>query len=127
MKGLKEFNRRRMKMPALIQKRVAEALEQNADELVEVARRDAPVKTGNLRDSIGKRPIEGTDKLIWRVFAGKRGPGLYDQGYYAALVEFGTKLWPAQPFFFVNYRAFKPKFKARQSRAIRKAIKESKT
>lgn len=124
---------------------VADANKQSAEEMVELARRFAPVKTGKLRDSIHYEPAGQPGSF--RVVAGgeattkeaRAGSGAaYD---YALGVEFGTKAHVnagefkgsenpgvhRQPFFFPAFRVIRKKMRSRAGRAISKAIKAAAT
>jgi HK97 gp10 family phage protein len=100
---------------------------------------DARRRAGALRDSIGwtwgKAPkgatVVATAKanlggdLTITIYAGSRDKGLgADDAFYARWVEFGTQKMPAQPYFYVSYRANKKKVKSRVRRAITKAAKQ---
>jgi HK97 gp10 family phage protein len=151
--GVKELEKKLTKVfPELVEKRVREAMEKAANQVVsqmktrapvyvgdEVTRTDKrhkgqPVIPGALRDSIawtwGDAPKgtvslgsvqtglnkEGTTKLT--IYAGNK------QAFYARWVEFGTRKWKGNPFFFSTWRDNKRKVKGQLTRAIRKAIKE---
>lgn len=132
---------------------VSRALEQGAQQIVEIQKRLAPRgKTGNLQKSIkyskgglseaaadagngvtvGGVDIKGDPDLTYIITAGDR------EAFYATWVEFGTAphisggLFPgyeisaqASPFFYPGYRAVRKAVKARITRAMRKAIKDS--
>lgn len=115
LKALKQF-------PQNIQKNVMTgAVRAGCKPLVEAARRNVPVDTGNLKKSIGinKRKVRDKTKLRFSVsprrldsldFKGlKEDKGyrakvrmLQEQkkagGFYAHMIEFGTSKMPAQPF-----------------------------
>lgn len=125
------------------------ALEVNARQMEEAAKRLAPVRTKALLNSIGHTfgdyapananvrgfggATRGDPDLTVTVHAGDA------QAFYAAMVEFGTrphvlggKFAGAQhpgsapsPFFFPAYRATKKAMAARLRRAVRKAIKDA--
>jgi len=103
-------------IPQTVKKRLAKAIDDNADEFVRDAKRDVGVRSGRLRDSIVKDEVEGTEGLAVEVETGV---------FYSRFEEFGTVNRPANPFFFVNFRALTPKFKRRMGRAMREGIKES--
>jgi|AntAceMinimDraft_16_1070373.scaffolds.fasta_scaffold10274_6 HK97 gp10 family phage protein len=100
---------------------MTEAAKQNAIALRDAAIRDAPRDSGELEDTIKYYPDRNSAGLIWRVVAGVKA----SSGFYARYVEFGTVDQPAHPFFFVNYRILRPRFKSRMARAMRKGIKEA--
>lgn len=137
-------------MPAQVREAVKAAQNQNADEMVALAKSLAPKKTGALQASIHKEPTPSGGGA--QVVAGD------ETAFYARFVEFGTRAsvegdtqgftekqtldrgtedqartrkakrthpgTKAQPFFFPAYRALKPRMKSRASRAASKAIKQ---
>ena len=92
----------------------------------------APVDTGALRDSIAVTlPGESTPPYSQPGGSRVAGPtevivtaGNSDVRY-PHLVEYGTSHSEAQPFFWPVFRLLKTRFKRRDSRAIRKAIKDA--
>ena len=148
--GVRELEKKlTVVFPALVEQRVKEALEKAADQVVAQMKQRAPVYAGPdlkrsdgrpiipgaLRDSIGwtwgdapKGTVslgsvqtglnkEGTTKLT--IYAGDR------KAFYARWVEFGTRKWAGNPFFFSTWRNNKRKVKGMLTRAIRKAIRET--
>lgn len=131
--GLERLNRKAHAMPGVIKAAIRDALGQGAQEVVDLMKSLVPVDQGELRDSIGwtfGRPPKGSiaigsipqdarDLLGLRVtiFAGN------DKAFYARWVEFGTAKNPAQPFFFVAWRALKRRVKSRITRAINRELK----
>ena len=103
-------------MPRTVKNRLAKAIDENADELVREARRDAPKASGALAGSIVKDPVEGSEGLVVEVETGL---------FYSRFQEFGTVKFPEQPFFFVNFRALRPRFNRRIGKAIREGLKDS--
>lgn len=82
-----------------------EAAEEEAGDLSENIRADAPVLTGHLRDSVeydGPRVIIGAD--------------------YAAYVEDGTEHMDAQPFIEPNLRRSRESYPERVARAINREL-----
>jgi HK97 gp10 family phage protein len=145
IEGLARLNRKLAALPVVVKKRIREAMEQGAAEIVEMAKSLCPTDSGALRDSVdwtwGKAPkgamtiatVTSTgNELTITVFAGD------GEAYYARFVEFGTAAHTAggkfegatipavaaQPFFYVSYRANRKKVKSRITRAINKAAKE---
>ena len=143
--GLDRLNRKLKKLPLAAEKRVKEAMEVGANEIVALMKSLVPVDSGDLRDSIGwtwgERPkysqaiatVKSTDgKLALTIYAGN------SKVRYAHLVEFATAahvnggmfagtMHPgtkAQPFFFVSWRALRRRTKSRITRAITKSAKE---
>lgn len=92
----------------------------NAQEMRAAAQRDVDVDTGGLKATIRAYPAKGTLGTVWRVVAGE----VDGSGFQARFREFGTVNQQASPFFFVNYRALRPRFKRRSSRASVLAAKE---
>jgi HK97 gp10 family phage protein len=148
--GVNELQRKlTVVFPALVEQRVKEALEKAADQVVaqmkarvpvyagppEIRSDGRPVRPGALRDSIGwtwgdapKGTValgsvqtgltkEGTTKLT--IYAGNK------EAFYARWVEFGTRKWTGNPFFFSTWRNNKRKVRGQITRALRKAIKET--
>lgn len=127
-------------LPAAAKAEIRKALETDAQEIVDLAKRFVPVKTGALKNSIGYNfddasslPNAATASgLVVTIYAGD------DNAWYARLVEFGTKPHvnkgefkgsqnpgaPAEPFFFPAYRLGKKRAKARLGRAYNTAAKK---
>lgn len=95
--GLERLNRKLKKLPIAAEKRIKEAMEQGANEIVAMMKSLAPEVSGDLRDSIGwtwgDRPkysqalatVKSSDgKLALTIYAGN------SKVRYAHLVEFGT-------------------------------------
>jgi HK97 gp10 family phage protein len=115
-------------LPERAKARIAPALASAADEMVDLARRLAPKKTGRLRESIRKEQ----NGLVTRVTAGG------GEAFYARFVEFGTAPREnkgmfagtehpgtlPQPFFFPAYRAMKKKAARQVKKAAREAARE---
>lgn len=134
---------------APMRSRIKQAIAEAADEIADMQRRMAPVRTGALRASIkvtfGARPAQssaglgvggaaaGDPELTAWITAGGVG-----QGWYARFVEFGTAPHTAggkfkgarhpgaraQPFFFPAYRVMRKRAKSKISRAIGKAARD---
>ena len=75
---------------ALVERRAAAWLVSSTDVAMKAARREAPVRTGRLRDSIISLPIERRD--------GRMTAGVWAQAPYALWVELGTRHMRAQPY-----------------------------
>lgn len=143
--GLARLNRKLKKLPVQAEKRIKEAMEEGANEIVVMMKSLVAVDSGDLRDSIGwtwgDRPkysqvlatVKSKDgKLVLTIFVGN------NKVRYAHLVEFGTAAHinggkfagtkhpgtAAQPFFFVSWRALRRRTKSRIGRAITKSAKE---
>lgn len=113
-------NRRLKAIPFEVKRAVQAAIDQNGAELVAAMKRAAPEDEGDLIASIHYRKrdfVSQQDQLGGVVVAGD------DEVFYARMVEFGTPLQVAQPFFHPIYRAYRRRMKNRRSRAARKAIK----
>lgn len=145
IEGLDRLNRKLRALPIVAQKRIREAMEDGAREIVAMMKSLVPVDTGGLRDSIsftwGRAPKgaftiatvtqTGTENTL-TIYAGDA------ENYQARWVEFGTAAHtagglfagatipaiPASPFFYVSFRANRRKVKGRITRAINKAAKE---
>ncbi len=130
--GLAKLQKKLSRMPKVAKDEIRKALEAAADEIVEMAKRLAPVDQGELRDSIGwtwgKAPKGAitlgkvaeaslAGDLTITIFAGN------SEAYYARFIEFGTQKMPAQPYFYPAYRATKKRAKSRVRRSITKAAK----
>lgn len=133
-------------LPAEVRSAIKQALAEGADEITDMQRRLAPVKSGELRDSIKQTWGGGRERysslnatggagdpdLTVRISAGN------SKVRYAHFVEFGTRphvnggkfagtLHPgarAKPFFYPAYRALKRRVKSRITRATTKAAKK---
>lgn len=104
-------------LPPAVRTELTRAAEANAKAFEAAAEREAPRLTGELRVSVKSYPANGYQGTVWRVRAGVNG----GEGFYARFVEFGANGVPANPFFFPVYRAMRPRFRARNARAIKKA------
>lgn len=113
-------------------------MEAVATKLVAEMKLLVPVDSGALRDSIGwtwgeapkgsmaisQLKGRGRDGLYISIYAGTRDKKLGDQdAFYARWQEFGTKDMPANPFFYVVWRANRRRVRAGISRTVRKAVK----
>lgn len=121
-------------MPEATRVEIRAAMEQSANEIVDVMRNLAPVDSGDLRNSInwtwGEAPsgalVLGKTR---KSMAAKAGLSLtiYAGGgseFYARFVEFGTVNMPAQPFFYPSWRLGRKRARGRVSRAVNKAAKK---
>jgi HK97 gp10 family phage protein len=103
----------------------------NAAELVETVKGFMPVDDGTLRSSVKHQDVSDSTRISQRVSAGgaattkpvrsssKGNAPLYD---YALAQEYGTEKMPANPAFWPAWRLKRRRFKARMSRAAKKAI-----
>jgi len=133
IQGLDKLLARLDAIPENARKRLAEALDKSADDLVQNMKAIAPVApkvapgrpAGELREHIHKAP--GRHELSVDVISDAQdaeGRG------YAAHVEFGHKFShgghaPPEPSFFPSIRRRKASIRSRLSRATSQAIKES--
>lgn len=116
VQGLDRLKAKIKRLPDETKREMLKALNKNADELVAMQKRLAPVDDGMLRDSIQKKP--GRHDLAVTVEAGGA------EAFYARWVEFGTPTAAAQQFFFPAYRALRKRIKSRITRASTKAAKK---
>jgi Bacteriophage protein of unknown function (DUF646). len=145
--GAEGLKRKMRAFPLRARQEIARAMEQNAEEIVKLAKFLAPVDDGDLQMSIGwswggapkgsmvlgevRQEGRGAGNMVITIFAGN------STAYYARWVEFGTSAHvqggmyagtqhpgtPARPFFFPSYRRLRKRSKARTSRAIRNAAR----
>lgn len=140
LKGLPELKRKLIRLKEQTQNEIAPAMAQAAERCVDMMKRLVPVDDGKLRESIGWTFGDAPNGAI-KVATYKQGIltlTIYagdEEAFYARFVEFGTRAHtqggefagtehpgtPAQPFFFVSYRASKKEMK----RIIRKAISDA--
>lgn len=131
IKGLKEMDRKYKALPAAVAKHVKAAMEKGADEIVALAKRLCPVDSGDLRDSIGWTwgdAPSGSIAIAQSASFNNARITIYagdGETYYAAWVEFGTKVQEASPFFFPAYRFLKKRVRGRIGRAVTKGFKEA--
>lgn len=152
--GLPTLKERFEAFPAEVQANLKQNMEQTAQRVVAMMKRLVPVRTGALRDSIGWTwgaaprgamtlgTVRGDNALAITIYAGgtsatkrmqRRASGrrARDQkrtGSFetdeARLIEFGTLHMAAQPFFYPAWRANRGRYKAGQSAAVRRAVKQ---
>ncbi|PJR89955.1 hypothetical protein CN878_02780 [Ochrobactrum sp. 695/2009] len=145
IKGLDRLQIKLKNFPEVAEKLVRAAMEQGAQEIVNMMQNLVPVDDGELMESIGwtwgQAPkysqrigsVKSNDgKLTITIYAGN------SKVRYAHLVEYGSAphvnggMFPgtfnpgakAQPFFYVSWRAKRRSARARVSRAITKAAKQ---
>jgi HK97 gp10 family phage protein len=134
VQGLEDFNRRWLAVPGKVRAAIKSEMERVAAGIVADMRKVVPKgDTGALEASIGwtwGSPPKGSISL------GSVRPGgskslsitIYAGGgdtFYARFQEFGTLKMPANPFFRPVWAARKRGAKAKITRAINKAIRES--
>jgi HK97 gp10 family phage protein len=141
VKGIAALDRKLMvTIPAKVEAATKRAMEEGADELVDMMKRLVSVSAdgshgnapGTLRDSIGwtwgdaptgsftiLKATGGAEYsgLRLTIFAGSK------DAFYARWNEFGTEKMSAQPFFFPSYRAMRKRIKSRITREMKKAIR----
>lgn len=148
-KNAKRFKGKIDKLPKAVAAAVREAMEEEAQEIVDAMKRLVPVDKGDLRDSINwcwGQPPRGSSGIL-SIGGGKGGAfngnkiSIFagnDKAYYARFVEFGTHPHTqggefagsqspgtrAQPFFYPTWRAYKRRLKGRISRKVNAAIKK---
>ncbi|MCF6126065.1 HK97 gp10 family phage protein [Mesorhizobium sp. M7A.F.Ca.CA.001.07.2.1] len=126
---LAKLQRKLTALPKVARDMIRAAMEKQADIIVAMMKSLVPVDRGELRDSIGwtwgkapkgsyvvavvKASLGGD--LTLTIFAGN------EVAYYARWQEHGTQEMPAQPYFFVSWRANKKG----SSRAIRAAVNKA--
>lgn len=143
LKGLPELKRKLIALKEQTAEDIKPALAAAAQDIVDLMKRQVPVETGALRDSIGwtfgDRPKYSqvvsqsqVGDLVVTIFAGNTNVR------YAHLVEFGTAphtvggLYAgahhpgskAKPFFYPSYRAMKKDVRRRINKAIREAVQK---
>ncbi|OAM77699.1 HK97-gp10 family putative phage morphogenesis protein [Devosia elaeis] len=127
VQGLDRLQKKLRRMPEQAKTDIRKALNQSADEMVDMAKSLAPREDGTLQNSIQKE--DGRHELSINVVAG--GPetttsvdgGAYEYDY-ALAQEFGTSKMKPTPFFFPAYRAIRKRIRGRVSRATTKAAKQ---
>lgn len=114
--------RRRLKAIAPEVRKAARAqLKVNAEELVETIKGFAPERDGDLKASIRQQDVSTSGRISRRVSeGGKRAP-------HAVWVEFGRKDAPpessgARPHFWPAWRLKRRRFRARMTRAAKRAL-----
>lgn len=120
--GFSNRDRLRRKLraiPVAVRKAAREQLKANAEELVQTQKGFAPTDAGALKDTIKQQDVSDSTRISRRVSAGDASVP------YAAWVEFGHGQAAPQPYFWPAYRLKKRRFKARMTRAAKKAIQEA--
>ena len=127
--NLAKLDKKLARLPLATRQHIQSEMEKVADEIVQMMKRLAPKDQGDLAASIGwtwgKAPkgatIVATVKsklggdLTITIYAGS------PEAYYARWQEFGTQDMPAQPYFYVSWRASRKTAK----RQIRKATRDA--
>ncbi len=130
--NLAKLDKKLKRLPTVAKEFIRAEMGKVADQVVEMMKRLVPVEDGVLRDSIGwtwgKAPkgagivatVEskmGADLTI-TIYAGSV------EAYYARWQEFGTQDLPAQPFFYVSWRASRKDAVRQVRKASRQAAKK---
>lgn len=133
-----KLKRKLRAVPQKVLDAVKGQMEAYAAQIVAEMKLLVPVETGALRDSIGWTwgdPPKGSlavanvrgrsvSGVFITIYAGTRDKKLGDQdAFYARWQEFGTQNMPANPFFFVVWRANRRRVRGGINRAVRKALK----
>lgn len=146
--GLAKLQRKLDRLPKVARDQIRQKMAEAADETVAMMKSLAPVlkepddrrRAGALRDSIGwtwgqapkgsmviasmKGAGIGGDLTI-TIFAGSRDKTRgADDAFYARWVEFGTQNMPAQPFFYVSWRASRRSARRKVRAAVRSAARQ---
>lgn len=130
--NLAKLDKKLKRLPTVAKDLIRAEMGKVADQVVEMMKRLVPVEDGVLRDSIGwtwgKAPkgagIVATvkskmgDDLTITIYAGSV------EAYYARWQEFGTQDLPAQPFFYVSWRASRKEAVRQVRKASRQAAKK---
>ncbi|MET4721914.1 HK97 gp10 family phage protein [Bradyrhizobium japonicum] len=105
-----------------LKRELAGKLKEQADELADAIKAEAPVVSGTLRDSVKVR--RRRNELELEVVAGgettskeiRAGAGVdYD---YALAIEYGTTERPAEPFFYTTARKLMPEIQENIEQAV---------
>lgn len=127
--NLARLDRKLKRLPQVARQHIKAEMEKAAEEVVGMMRRLVPKDNWDLHDSIGwtwgKAPKDasvvaavkatlGADMTI-TIYAGSK------EAYYARWQEFGTQDMPAQPYFYVSWRASRKTAK----RLVRKAHRDA--
>lgn len=137
---LAQLQRKLDRMPAIAKDHIRAEMEKAANDIVAIMKSLAPVlkepdprrRAGALRDSIGwtwgKAPKYSSvvaavksslgGDLTLTIYAGN------NEVRYAHLLEFGTHKMPAQPYFYVSWRANRRGARRRVRKAVRDAAQQ---
>lgn len=112
-----------------LKRELAAKLKEQADDLAQAIKAEAPVVSGTLRDSVKVR--RRRNELELEVVAGgqatskeiRAGSGVdYD---YALAVEYGTTARPAEPFFYNTARELMPEIRDNIEQAVADVLAKS--
>lgn len=135
LQGLPELKKKLILLRTKTEAAIAPVMAEAGNEITEMMKRLVPVDRGTLRDSIGwtfGEAPEGSIKvgtfkqgaLTLTIYAGSK------EAFYARWVEFGTHgsaghaATPAQPFFYVSWRANRKPVKRKIAKAIQEAVED---
>jgi HK97 gp10 family phage protein len=141
LKGAPQLKLKLQRLQTDTASEIRPVLGQAAQKIVDLMKRLAPVDDGDLRDSIDWTFGEAPRGAL-QVAATKVGPltvTIFVGAFYARFVEFGTNPHtvgglfagadhpgtPAQPFFFVSFRASRKEVKRMLIKAVRDAVKKA--
>lgn len=130
--NLARLDRKLKRLPQVARQHMQAEMEKVAEEIVAMMRRLAPKDQGDLAASIGwtwgKAPKGATvvavaksklgGDLTITIYAGST------EAYYARWQEFGTQDMPAQPYFYVSWRASRKTAKSQMRKAHRDAVRK---
>lgn len=116
VQGLASLHRKLQAMPVAARKRIREALDKGASEVVaaQKALAQRSRRSGELLQGIHSE--DGVHELQVRVVS---------EAFYSLHVEFGTTHSAAEPFFFPGYRLMRKRVKSRVRAAVNRAAKEA--
>ena len=108
VEGIDEIIKKIKTLDQKLQKKIVTgAVRDGAKPMIKEARRLVPVRTGNLKKSIGvvkmKYPKGINSKYIWFVIGPRKTKSV--DGFYGAMVEFGTKTAQPKPYLRLAYEA----------------------
>ncbi|KSV72941.1 hypothetical protein N182_28875 [Sinorhizobium sp. GL2] len=129
---LAKLDKKLKRLPTVAKEFIRTEMGKVADQVVEMMKRLVPVEDGVLRDSIGwtwgkapkgagivaKVKSKMGDDLTITIYAGSV------EAYYARWQEFGTQELPAQPYFYVSWRASRKDAVRQVRKASRQAAKK---
>lgn len=130
--NLAKLDKKLKRLPTVAKEFIRAEMGKVADQVVEMMKRLVPVEDGVLRDSIGwtwgkapkgagivaKVKSKMGDDLTITIYAGSV------EAYYARWQEFGTQDQPAQPYFYVSWRASRKDAVRQVRKASRLAAKK---
>jgi len=116
-KGRARYHLKMRDLPRAVRQELAQAAEKNARDVSALQRQTVTVDDGDLKASHKVVPVR-SDVIRWRVTAGD------EKAFYARMIEFGTPRNMAQPWFYPSYRVLKPKIRARNRAAVKRAIRK---